>query len=374
MKTESGQGDGLLVRERGDKMELLEETLKCISLPNEKAKEEAKKRLDNLVKPIGSLGQLEEIAIKMAGITGKLHNKIDKRNIVVMCADNGVVEEGVSACPQEFTIMLTENMTKGFTGVSVLSEIFNTDLTIVDIGLKEDIKNPNVLNKKINYGTKNFTKGPSMDYDEAIKAMEVGIEIGDNLFKRAYDIIGTGELGIGNTTTSAAVLSAFTGFGPEITSGKGAGLTEEQYESKKNAIRRGLMLNKPNKNDPIDVISKVGGFDIAGMCGLFLSAAKNRKPIVIDGFISSVAALSAVKLNPLVKEYIFPSHLSKEPGAMYVMEELGFKPMLDLEMRLGEGSGCPLAFQIIEAALCIMDNMATFEEASIDSKVLIDIR
>ena len=356
------------------KVELLKKTLKLISAPDEKAKEEAKKRLDSLAKPIGSLGQLEDIVIKMAGITGNPHNKIDKRNIVIMCADNGVVEEGVSACPQEFTMILTENMSKGLTGVSVLSKATNTDLTIVDIGLNGDIEHPSILNKKVNYGTKNFTKGPSMTYEEGIRAIEIGIEVGDDLFKEGYDILGTGELGIGNTTTSAAVLSAFTGFGPEITSGKGAGLTEEQYERKKNAIYQGLKVNKPNKEDPIDVISKVGGFDIAGMCGLFLSAAKNRKPIVIDGFISSAAALCAVKFNPLVKEYIFPSHLSKEPGAIYMMKELGLKPMLNLEMRLGEGSGCPLAFQIIDAALCIMDNMATFEEASINSKVLVDIR
>lgn len=355
-------------------MELFNTTLEAISSPEEGAKEEAKKRLDHLAKPIGSLGKLEEIVIKMAGITGKPHNKIEKRNIVVMCADNGVVAEGVSACPQEFTMILTENMTKGFTGVSVLSQMTNTDLTIVDIGLNGDMNNSKVLNKKINYGTKNFTKGPSMTYDEAIKAIEVGIEIGDGLYNEGYDILGTGELGIGNTTTSAAVLSVFSEFGPEITSGKGAGLTEEQYNFKKNAINKALEVNKPNKEDPVDVISKVGGFDIAGMCGLFLSAAKNKKPIVIDGFISSAAALCAVRLNPLVKEYIFPSHLSKEPGARYMMEELGLEPMLNLEMRLGEGSGCPLAFQIIDAALCIMDNMATFEEASINSKVLVDIR
>lgn len=355
-------------------MELLRDTLKSISSPDEKAKEIAKQRLDSLAKPIGSLGKLEEIVIKMAGITGKPHNKIEKKNIVVMCADNGIVIEGVSACPQEFTMILTENMIKGFTGVSVLSKITNTDLTIVDIGLNGDIDNPRVLNKKINYGTKNFTKGPSMTYEEAVQAVEVGIEIGDSLYGKGYDILGTGELGIGNTTTSAAVLSAFSGLGPEVTSGKGAGLTEEQYNFKKKAIKKGLEINKPNKEDPIDVISKVGGFDIAGMCGLFLSAAKNKKPIVIDGFISSAAALCAVKFNPLVKEYIFPSHLSKEPGAIYMSKELGLEPMLNLDMRLGEGSGCPLAFQIIDAALCIMDNMATFEEASIDSKVLIDIR
>ncbi len=355
-------------------MELLKETLKAIGPPDEEAKKRAKERLDSLAKPIGSLGKLEEIVIKMAGITGKPHNKIEKKNIVVMCADNGIVAEGVSACPQEFTMILTENMTKGFTGVSVLSEMTNTDLTIVDIGLNGDIDNPKVLNKKINYGTKNFTKGPSMTYDEAVKAIEVGIDIGDSLYSEGYDILGTGELGIGNTTTSAAVLSAFSGLDTDITSGKGAGLTEEQYNFKKNAIKKGLEINKPNKEDPVDVISKVGGFDIAGMCGLFLSAAKNKKPIVIDGFISSAAALCAVRFNPLVKEYIFPSHLSKEPGAVYMSKELGLEPMLNLDMRLGEGSGCPLAFQIIDGALCIMDNMATFEEASIDSEVLIDIR
>ncbi|QQY79817.1 nicotinate-nucleotide-dimethylbenzimidazole phosphoribosyltransferase [Keratinibaculum paraultunense] len=355
-------------------MELLKETLKAINSPNEKAKKIAKERLDSLAKPIGSLGKLEEIVIKMAGITGKAHNKIEKRNIVVMCADNGVVEEGVSACPQEFTMILTENMIKGLTGVSVLSKMTNTDLTVVDIGLNGDIDYPGILKRKINYGTKNFTREPSMTYEEAIKAIETGIEIGDNLYSKGYKILGTGELGIGNTTTSAAILSAFTGLGPEITSGKGAGLTEEQYNLKKEAIRKGIEINKPDKKDPIDVIAKVGGFDIAGMCGLFLSAAKNKKPIVMDGFISSAAALCAIRLNPLVKEYIFPSHLSKEPGAICMMKEIGLSPMLNLEMRLGEGSGCPLAFQIIDAALYIMDNMATFEEASIDSKVLIDIR
>lgn len=355
-------------------MELLKETLKSISPPDEGAKEKARQRLDSLAKPIGSLGELEEIVIKMAGITGNIHNKIKKRNIVVMCADNGVVEEGVSACPQAFTMVLAKNMTKGLTGVSVLSKMTNADLTIVDIGLNEDISHPKIINKKVNYGTKNFAKGPSMTYDEAVRAIEVGIEVGDNLFKEGYDILGTGELGIGNTTTSAAVLSAFTGLGPEITSGKGAGLTEEQYKCKQEAIKKGLEINKPNKENPVDVISKVGGFDIAGICGLFLSAAKNKKPIVIDGFISQAAALCATRLNPLVKEYIFPSHLSKEPGAIYMSKELGLKPMLNLGMRLGEGSGCPLAFQIIDAALYIMDNMATFEEASINNEILVDIR
>ncbi|HLR35118.1 MAG TPA: nicotinate-nucleotide--dimethylbenzimidazole phosphoribosyltransferase [Tissierellales bacterium] len=355
-------------------MKLLKRAIESIKSVDENAKKKAANRLDNLVKPIGSLGELEEIVIKMAGITGKPHNKIAKKGIVIMCGDNGVVDEGVSACPQSFTTILTSNMTKGLTGVSVLAELTDTDITIIDIGLNADLEHPKLINKKINYGTKNMTKEPSMTYEEAIEAIEVGIEIGDKLYGEGYDILGTGELGIGNTTTSGAVLSVFSELSPDITCGKGAGLTDEQYGNKINAVKKAIEVNKPNKEDPIDVISKVGGFDIAGMCGLFLSAGKNRKPIIVDGFISSAAALCATKFNPLLKDYIFPSHLSKEPGAVYMMKEIGLNPMLHLNMRLGEGSGCPLAFQIIEAALYIMDNMATFEEATIDNKVLVDIR
>lgn len=355
-------------------MKLLKETLEAIKPVDEEAKKKAKERMDNLTKPIGSLGILEEIVIKMAGITGKVHNKMEKRSTVVMCADNGVVEEGVSACPKSFTKVLTENLTRGYTGVSVLSEFTNSDVTTVDIGVDADIDNPKVLNRKVAYGTKNMAKGPSMTREEAIKAIEVGIEVADKLYSEGYDILGTGEMGIGNTTTSAAVLSVFSGLSPDISCGKGSGLTDEQYEEKKNTVKKAIEINKPDKNDPLDVISKVGGFDIAGMCGCFLSAAKNRNPIVIDGFISSAAALCAVMFNPLVKDYLFPSHLSKEPGAMYMMEEIGLKPMLNLEMRLGEGSGCPLAFQVIDSALYIMDNLATFEQSTLNRDVLIDIR
>jgi len=355
-------------------MELLKQTLEAIKPADENAKRKAAERLDNLAKPIGALGVLEEIVIKMAGITGKPHNKIEKRNVVVMCGDNGVVEEGVSACPQIFTKILTENLGKGATGISVLSKTANADITPVDIGVNAEIDSPKIINKKVMYGTRNMTKGPAMTREEAIKAIEVGIEIADKLYSEGYDILGTGEMGIGNTTTSAAVLSAFSGLSPETTCGKGAGLTDDKYKSKIDAVVKALEVNKPNKEDPLDVISKVGGLDMAGMCGVFLSAAKNRKPAVVDGFISSAAALCAVRFNPLVKDYLFPSHLSKEPGASYMMNEIGLKPIFNLEMRLGEGTGCPFTFHVIEAALYVMDNMATFAEATIDNNVLIDIR
>ena len=355
-------------------MNLLKETLNKITSPNEEAKKLAREKWDGLVKPMGSLGTLEEVTIKIAGMTGKITSKIDKRAIVVMCADNGVADEGVSSAPQVFTKVLTESMAKELTGVATLGKFTNTDIVTVNIGVIGEIDDPRIINRKIADGTKNFTKGPAMTYDEAVKAIEVGIEIGDKLYGEGYDILGTGEVGIGNTTTSAAVLSVLGDLDVDITCGKGAGLTEEQHSNKKDIIRKGIEINKPNKEDPIHVISKVGGFDIGGMCGLFLSAAKNKKPIIIDGFISSAAALCAVKLNPLVKEYIIPSHLSGEPGAKYMMDELKLKPMLNLGMRLGEGTGCTLAFNIIEAGMYTLEHMGTFEQLSLSSSPLVDIR
>lgn len=355
-------------------MELLKSTLASIKPADSKAKEDAKEKWDGLVKPLGSLGTLEELAIKIAGITGKVENKINKKVIVVMASDNGVFEENITCTPQIITTLLTEGMVQGITGVAALAKFANADLVTVDIGLNSDYGHEKVINKKIAYGTKNFTKGPAMTYEEAIKSIEVGIEIGDKLFSEGYDAVGTGELGMGNTTTSAAVLSVFSGLDVSITCGKGAGVTEEQYNNKKNTVLKGIEVNKPNKEDPIDVLAKVGGFDIGGMCGLFLSGAKNKIPVVIDGFISSAAALIAVKLNPDVKDYLIPSHLSDEPGARYMLDQLELNPMLNMKMRLGEGSGCPLAFQIVDAALYTQKNMGTFQQATIDSSVLVDIR
>lgn len=355
-------------------MKLLKTTLDNIKPLDKDAVEMAWKHIDNLTKPIGSLGILEEIGARFAGITGKLHNKVKKKNIVIMAADNGVVEEGVSCAPKFITKVVTENFTRGITGVCVLAKQAGADLTIVDIGVDADFNNPKILNKKIAYGTKNIAKEAAMSYEDAIRAVEVGIEVVDKLVMDGVDLLGTGEMGIGNTTTSAAVLCALSGLSPDIVVGKGAGLTDEQHKNKINVVKKALEINKPDRNDPIDVISKVGGFDIAGLTGCFLAAAKNRVPIVIDGFISSAAALCAVRLNPLVKDYIFPSHLSAEPGAVYMMKELGLEPMINLKMRLGEGSGCPLAFMIIEAALAIVNEMGTFEEANIVNDFLIDIR
>ncbi|KZL90827.1 nicotinate-nucleotide--dimethylbenzimidazole phosphoribosyltransferase [Clostridium magnum] len=355
-------------------MGLLEETLISIKPANKEVVEKAWNIIDGLTKPIGSLGELEEIAAKISGVTGKTYNKINKKSVVIMCSDNGVCEEGVSNNPQETTAIVTNNFTKGITGVCVLSQFANSDVTVVDVGIKSDINNPKVINKKVEYGTKNIAKEAAMTRIQAIQAIEAGIEVVDNLVKDGYDLLGTGEMGVGNTTTSAAVLSALSDFPVDVVVGKGSGLTEEQYVNKKMVVQRAIDINKPDKNDPIDVLSKVGGFDIAGICGCFLGAAKNRTPIVIDGFISSAAAVCACRLNPKVKDFLFPSHLSAEPGAEYMMKELGLSPMLNLRMRLGEGSGCPLAFNIIEAALHAMNNMATYEEAALNRSAYVDIR
>ena len=355
-------------------MKLMKDTLDNITPSIEKAKKTTREKWDTLVKPIGGLGTLEEMTIKISGMTGKTINKLDKKAVVVMSADNGVVEEGVSAPPQIFTKVLAESTVKGLTGVATFSKFTNTDVHVVDIGMNGQVDHEEIINRKIQNGTKNFVKEPAMSYDEAIKSIEVGIEIGDELYKKDYDILGVGELGIGNTSTATAVLSVLADLDVGEICGKGAGLTKEQYEAKKDTIQKGISINKPNKEDVIDVLSKVGGFDIGGMCGLYLSAAKNKKPIVIDGLISSVAALCAVRLDENVRDYILPSHLSNEPGARYVMKELKLDPILNLCMRLGEGSGCPLAFQILETAIYTLENMGTFEQASLSSSVLVDMR
>jgi len=341
---------------------------------DKKAMEEAKARMDDLVKPIGSLGRLEDIAIQLSGITGKVKNKIEKKCTVVMSADNGVMDEGVSAAPQVVTLIQTGNMFKGICGINVLSKVADSDIRVVDIGINGDVDIPGLIQKKIRKGTSNMAKGPAMSRDEAIQAVETGIEIVNRLVEEGYNLLGTGEMGIGNTSTSSAVLMCFSGCSAEVAVGKGAGLTEDDFTKKKRVIETALKVNNPDPNDPIDVIAKVGGFDIAGLVGCYLAAAYHRVPIVIDGFISGVAALTACRINPLAKEYMIPSHVSAEPGYDYMIKQIGLEPILLLKMRLGEGSGCPLAFNVIEGATAVMNNMATFAEGEIASETLVDIR
>ena len=327
-----------------------------------------------LAKPPGSLGKLEDISIKLAGITGKLKNQLNKKRIVVLCADNGVVEEGISSTPRSVTAAQAVNMTKHLTGMSSIAHHFGNEIVVADLGIYDEYTCPNILNRRISRGTKNLAVEPAMSRSQTVDAILTGIGLAYDAASDGVDILGVGEMGIGNTTTSAAVLSALTGLPVNDVTGRGSGMNDIGFTMKKELIAQALKKHMPDPNDPIDVLSKVGGLDLAAMCGVFLGSARYRIPVVIDGFISIVAALCAVRLLPASGEYMFPSHASQEIGYEAAAKELGLEPWLLLGMRLGEGSGCPLAFEVIAAACAAMNGMATFSGASIDDSYLENIR
>jgi nicotinate-nucleotide--dimethylbenzimidazole phosphoribosyltransferase len=300
-----------------------------------------------------------------------VHNQIQKKHLLVFAADNGVVAEGVSSAPQSVTRMQTINLTRHKTGASTLCKHFGCDITVCDVGVNGDIREQKVLNRKIAYGTRNIVQGPAMTREQAMQAILTGMELAANT---QADVIGIGEMGIGNTTTSSAVLSVLLDADVEAVTGRGGGITDASFLKKKQVIKDAIGVNQPDRNDVIDVLAKVGGFDIAAMCGGFIGAAATRRPVVIDGFISAVAALCACRLCPEVKGYLIPSHASYEIGYKLAMEDMGLEPMFLLGMRLGEGSGCPLAFEILDAACAILNDMATFEQAGIDDGYLEEIR
>ena len=324
-----------------------------------------------LAKPPGSLGRLEEISIQLAGITGRVHNALIKKQLLVFAADNGVVAEGVSSAPQSVTKQQTINLMRGKTGAAVLAKHFGCGLTVCDVGVNADIYESTVLNRKIAYGTQNICTGPAMTREQTLQAILTGAEIARTV---DADVIGVGEMGIGNTTTSSAVLAVLLGADVEAVTGRGGGITEESFRKKKAVIRTAIEVNRPDRDDVVGVLSKVGGFDLAAMCGAFLGAAAARRPAVIDGLISAAAALCAVRLCPNVRGYLVPSHASFEIGYRLAMEAMDLRPLFDLGMRLGEGSGCPLAFQVLDAACAVINDMATFDEAGINDDYLDEIR
>ncbi|WP_250277454.1 nicotinate-nucleotide--dimethylbenzimidazole phosphoribosyltransferase [[Clostridium] colinum] len=355
----------------------MEYYLKNIEKINENIYNEAKKYIDFLAKPIGSLGELEEISAKLCSIYNSLNINIDKKAIIVLASDNGIFEEGIASTPQEVTAIQTINILEGKTGVSVIAKQFNTDVLVCDVGIKCDINHPKLINKKIRKSTNNFFEQEAMTKDEAIKAINIGIELVNQAKKDGYSIIGTGEMGIGNTTTSSAILASILGLKEdEIESvvGVGAGLTKDAYNKKVDIIKKAIKKHKPNQNDVIDIITKVGGFDIATMIGVYIGCAYNKIPVVVDGFIAIVAGLCAIKLNEHIKGYMFLSHKSMEKGYILAQKEIGLPSYLDLKMRLGEGSGCPLMFSIMEASVAMFKNMATFDEAKIDTDYLNNLK
>ena len=351
--------------------EWLNTLIQSIGELDQTAMQKAQQRQDELAKPPRSLGRLEALSVQLAGITGKLHNCVDKRELLVFCADNGVVEEDVSSAPQSVTLAQTINLVRGKTGAAVLGRRFGCRLRVCDVGVNAEIHEKGVISRKIAYGTQNIAKTAAMTREQALQAILTGAELAK---ESDADVIGIGEMGIGNTTTSSAIIAVLTGAEIRAVTGRGGGITDESYAKKLAVIKRAITVNQPDKNDVVDVLAKVGGFDIAAMTGAFLGAASKRIPVVIDGLISAVAALCAYRLCPNVRQYLIPSHASFEIGYQLVMKELEMKPLFDLEMRLGEGSGCPLAMMMLEAACTILNDMATFAEAEINDDYLAPIR
>ena len=338
------------------------------------AAEKAKAYQARLAKPPGSLGRLEELSARLAGITGKVRFEPRKKRVLVFCSDNGVIEEGVASAPQSVTRAQTLKLAHGKAGAAVLAKRYGCEICVCDVGVNAVIDDPAVLDRKIAPGTGNIAKGAAMTREQALRAVLCGVELSRDAARDGVDVLGVGEMGIGNTTTSSAVLAVLTARPVEELTGRGAGITDKAYRNKIEVIKRAIAVNAPSANDVIDVLSKLGGFDIAAMTGAFLGAAYSRVPVVIDGFISAVAALCACRLCPLAREYLIPSHESFEIGYRIAMEEIGLQPLFNLGMRLGEGSGCPIAMMLLDGACAVMRDMATFEEANINDGYLDEIR
>ena len=341
----------------------LQETIEQIHPLSKEAMDRAKAHWDGIAKPLHSLGKLEDVLIQIAGITGKEEISIEKRALLTFCADNGVVEENVTQSGQEVTATVAENFLQEKATAAILCRGAHADLFPIDIGMARDTKVPRY---KVAYGTKNMAKGPAMTRQEAVQAIETGIRIVRELKEKGYQILATGEMGIGNTTTSSALAAVFLGIPVEAVTGRGAGLSTSGLTKKISAIHQAIQVNQPDPADGIDVLAKVGGFDLAGMAGLFLGGAAEGIPVVIDGIISEAAALAAYVICPNCVNYMIASHLSKEPAAQMILSKLGLDAMLDCEMHLGEGTGALTLFPILDLACVVYNSMSTFEEASIE--------
>lgn len=344
----------------------LEEALDKVRPADRKSMEAAKQRWKTVGKPLFSLGKLEDAVIRMAGIKGTASYTLEKKALVIFCADNGVVEEGVTQTGQEVTAIVTENFTRNAASVCMMAEVAGADVFPVDIGVARDVDHVTRPEYKVAYGTKNMTREPAMTREEAERAILTGIRIVQELADKGYEIIATGEMGIGNTTTSSAVVSVLLGRDPEEVTGRGAGLTTEGLVRKVDAIRRAVRVNVPDPEDAVDVLAKVGGLDIAGLAGIFLGGALCRIPVVIDGFISSAAALCAARMASAAEDYMMPSHRSSEPAGGMVLETLGLSPFIDCGMSLGEGSGAVAVLPLLEMGLEVYSRMSTFDEIQVE--------
>ena len=347
-------------------MYLIKDTLSRIKPVNADLLQQAQVQLDNKTKPQGSLGRLEEFARRIVAISGNLNPDVSKKVIFTFAGDHGVTEEGVSLFPREVTPQMVLNFLAGGAGINVLARHVGADVRVVDVGVDYDFEDTvGLINKKVARGTRNFAKGPAMTRDETMAAVAVGIELAEQCRAEGVGLVGTGEMGIGNTTPSSAIIAAISGKSVAEVTHRGTGIGDEALLNKIRVIEQGLALNKPDPRDPLDVLAKVGGLEIAAITGLVMGCAANSIPVVIDGFISTAGALIASELHANVRDYIFAAHQSVEIGHSFMLERIGVEPILDLKFRLGEGTGAALAMTLIEAGVKVLKEMATFEQAGV---------
>src|SRR5512135_1786293 len=330
---------------------------------------QARARQARLTKPAGSLGQLEDLSIQLAAITGQLNPSLTRKAVIVMAGDHGIAHEGVSAYPAEVTPQMVLNFLHGGAAINVLARQVGARIIVVDVGVNADFDpQPGLERRKVARGTQNMARGPAMTRVQAEDAIAVGLNIVEQELAKGLDVIATGDMGIGNTTPSAAICAVMVGLPVAQVTGRGTGVDDAGLQHKVQMIERALEVNQPDRSDPLDVLSKVGGLEIAGLAGVIIGGAAQRLPVVIDGFISGAAALIAAALVPDVKPYLIAAHQSVEVGHRAMLEHLGLRPLLNLNLRLGEGTGAALAFHLIEAAVRIINEMATFAEAGVSDK------
>lgn len=350
-------------------MSLLTDTIKKIRPLDEAAMVRARDRQARLTKPAGSLGRLEELSIQLAGIQGKAMPQIRHKAVIVMAGDHGVVAEKVGNWPQEVTAQMVHNFLTGGAAINVIARQTGARITVVDMGVAGRLEpNPQLLSRKVAPGTGNIALGPAMTEEQAIQAVETGIELVKDELCKGLDIVGTGDMGIGNTTSSSAICAVMTGKPAAEVTGRGTGINDEQLAHKTEVIKRALAVNRPDPKQPLGVLARVGGFEIGGLVGVMLGAAANRIPVVIDGFISGAAAIIAVGLAPGLKDYLIAAHVSAESGHCLLLKHLGLKALLDLEMRLGEGTGAALGIFLSETAVRTLGEMATFGDAGVSER------
>lgn len=348
----------------------IKEIIKQIQPLDAAAMQAARERQNKLTKPQGSLGRLEELSMQLAGMTANPFPSVKHKSVIVMAADHGVTREGVSVYPAEVTPQMVLNFLRGGAAINVLARQANANVVVVDMGVAVEIDDPSgqLIQRRVGAGTANLAQGPAMTREQAEASIQNGIDVALGEISKGADILATGDMGIGNTTSSAAIACTLMNQSAETIAGRGTGVDDDGLKRKLAVIARALAVNKPNPNDALDVLMKVGGFEIGGLAGVMLASAANRKPVVVDGFISTAAAMIAYTLVPAAREYMIAAHASQERGHQLMLEWLNLKPLLDLNLRLGEGTGAALAFHLIEASTHILREMATFDEAGVSDK------